>query len=527
MAAYNLALAFEAVVERAPDGLALRGPATGEWSYGALNALANQMARRLREHEVVAGDVVCISGVKTAQTYATMLGCLKLGAPYVMLDPDSPVQRLQRIVANCVPRLLLVDPQLHEKLKPHAATLHGRLLLSDPEQMRAQLRGHSSTNPPETRRLTGDAPSYVMYTSGSTGFPKGALMTHENVLHLISWSMDYFAFSPEDRLTHVNPLYFDNSVFDFYAALFSGATLVPLGSHLVQRPRDLLAAVDEQGCTSWFSVPSLLIYLATMRVLTRDCLRSVRRIIFGGEGYPKAKLQLLHELYGERAELINVYGPTECTCIASARRITAEDFTDLQGLPPLGLLADNFSQLILDPRGMRVAPGETGELCLLGPRVGKGYYNDPERTAEAFVQNPFNQRYAEIMYKSGDLVRLDPASGELHFVGRKDNQIKHMGYRIELEEIEAALSGLAYLSQAAVVHGELRGLSQIVAVVASGEGVSEGQIRDDLKSILPSYMLPTQIHLLPELPKNPNGKVDRRALQEAYLDTPEGAGRIG
>jgi D-alanine--poly(phosphoribitol) ligase subunit 1 len=280
-----------------------------------------------------------------------------------------------------------------------------------------------------------------MFTSGSTGFPKGAVMTHANVANLIDWSRETFSITTDDVLTNVNPLYFDNSVFDFYSALFNGATLTPFSKEETSDPKLLVEKVDAATCTLWFSVPSLLMFLQTMRATDGKHLRSIRRFVFGGEGYPKAKLKSLFDTYANTSEFFNVYGPTECTCICSSYRVTQSDFDDLQGLPPLGHIAANFDYLIVD-----------GELCLLGPNVGLGYYNDPERTAQSFVQNPMNDKFIDIMYRTGDLVRLNPADGKLYIEGRKDNQIKHMGYRIELEEIEAALHCLDYVSEAAVLH---------------------------------------------------------------------------
>jgi len=239
--------------------------------------------------------------------------------------------------------------------------------------------------------------------------------------------------------------------------------------------------------------------------------------VFGGEAYPKAKLKLLYDSYSDSADFYNVYGPTECACICSCYRITAEDFADLQGLPPLGRIADNFAFLILDEAAKAVSPGKTGELCLLGPNVGMGYYNDTERTAASFVQNPYNERFAQVMYKTGDLVRLDPGDGKLYIQGRQDNQIKHMGYRIELEEIEVALYRLDYVSEAAALHVSRNGLSRIIAVVSTSEALDNDRIRADLKQIIPDYMIPTMVHRVETLPKNPNGKIDRRSLAEKYL----------
>jgi D-alanine--poly(phosphoribitol) ligase subunit 1 len=203
-----------------------------------------------------------------------------------------------------------------------------------------------------------------------------------------------------------------------------------------------------------------------------------------------------------------------CSCY----KITLEDFHDLQGFPPLGRIADNFSYMILDEHSKQVSENEIGELCLLGPLVGKGYYNEFERTQESFVQNPFNNFYSEIMYKTGDLVLYNPQDQKIYIKGRKDHQIKHMGYRIELEEIETALSSLRYISQAAVIYGDVRGFDQIIAVICTDSQRDETIIRNDLQQLIPNYMIPTIFHFEAELPKNPNGKIDRRRLYETYTN---------
>lgn len=224
----------------------------------------------------------------------------------------------------------------------------------------------------------------------------------------------------------------------------------------------------------------------------------------------------LRKLFDRRpgVKLINVYGPTACACICSAYDVSAADFVDLQGLPPLGAMAKNFSALLLDEEDRPAAPGEIGELCLLGPRVGLGYCADPERTAQAFVVSPHNRAWDERMYRTGDLARLDPDGVRYWFVGRKENQIKYMGYRIELEEIEAALNALPGVIQSAVVHQKSarRGSGVIVAHVAADPPPAEAEIRQGLRAVLPEYMTPHRVVFHPRLPKNANGKVDRQAL---------------
>jgi D-alanine--poly(phosphoribitol) ligase subunit 1 len=348
-----------------------------------------------------------------------------------------------------------------------------------------------------------------MFTSGSTGTPKGAVMSHANVLNFIHWAQARFAITAADIFSNVNPMYFDNSVFDFYAALFSGASMAPVPADQIRDSRKLIHAINSVRCTVWFSVPSLLVYLLATRALNAGDFPNARKIIFGGEGFPKAKLKQLYDLFGTRAELENVYGPTECTCICSAHTIQLSDFADMKALATLGFLAPGFT-------GDLLAGGDSaneGELFLRGPNVGLGYYNDPERTAGAFIQNPTHSRFRDIGYRTGDLVRRDQ-EGRLHFIGRSDYQIKHMGHRIELEEIEAALASLPEVSECSVIYRKLGdGLGELVGFAVLARPAGSDQLVRGVAGILPSYMVPRRITLLDLLPRNANGKIDRIALQ--------------
>jgi D-alanine--poly(phosphoribitol) ligase subunit 1 len=247
----------------------------------------------------------------------------------------------------------------------------------------------------------------------------------------------------------------------------------------------------------------------TTKVLTASSLPAIRRFIFGGEGFPKPRLKKLYEMYGATAKLYNVYGPTECTCICSSYLITEKDFEDMANFAPLGYLAPNFSYVLLNAD----ETGTFGELGLKGPNVGAGYYNDSERTAKSFVQNPYNANYNEVIYKSGDLVQVD-GLGQLHFKGRADNQIKHMGYRIELEEIESLLNTIPSVNEAAVIYERINeSLGQIVAFVAA-TGVESNMVLNELKKLVPEYMVPRKLYVLDFLPKNQNGKIDKVALKD-------------
>ncbi|MFP3942333.1 MAG: amino acid adenylation domain-containing protein, partial [Alphaproteobacteria bacterium] len=427
---YNLAQAFYRIVRARGNATALRFPHGETVSFKELNRLSNRMARAFRAAGARRGDVICILNNKSSRAFAAMLACLKIGAPYVNLDVTSPPERVEKMLDTCAPALLLLDGA-QRPVRPGGAGFDiASFDLASPEFSKLTER-QQAEDLPESAEITGADPAYIMFTSGSTGFPKGAVMSHGNVLNFIGWARETFAVSQGDVFTNVNPIYFDNSVFDFYASLFSGATLCPFGARFLTEPLNLVRAVNDLECTVWFSVPSLLVYLLTLRALGPDDFSSVTRVIFGGEGFPKNKLRELYRRIGDRTRLINVYGPTECTCICSAYAISREEAEDQSRLAPLGRMAPNF--------GFRIDPvsGDPsfGELLISGPNVGLGYFNDPGRTEKAFIQDPGESRYNRIVYRTGDLVHADE-DGTLHFRGRADNQIKHMGHRIELEEIE-------------------------------------------------------------------------------------------
>jgi D-alanine--poly(phosphoribitol) ligase subunit 1 len=505
---WNLGLGFREIALAYGERPALRQTDGEIVSYARLDELSNRITRFLIERGLRRGDVVGIFHDKSPAAFASMLACLKIGLPYANLDPESPWERLRKILLTCEPRAIIngfLEP-------PHASSLERErsilIHLRQPATV-ADLHKRDPAEFPGMGDVTGAHPAYIMFTSGSTGTPNGAVISHANVLNFVSWTQDHFGLGSKDILSNANPMYFDNSVFDFYAAIFSGASLVPISSEQVRDPRELVEIVNNSGCTVWFSVPSLLVYLLTTRALGASDFPSVRKIIFGGEGFPKRRLKQLYDLFGERAELENVYGPSECTCICSAHTIGPLDFADMKALAPLGFLAPNFDYEILPQ-----APGqEAGELFLRGPNVGLGYFNDPARTARAFTQNPAHHRFSDVGYHTGDLVRRD-ADGRLHFIGRLDFQIKHLGYRIELEEIEAALGSMAEVQECAAVYRELGdGLGEIVGFAALATPKSPEDLIRRVAEIIPSYMVPKRVTVLDSLPKNANGKIDRIALK--------------
>jgi len=507
---YNVGKAFRAVVRTAGARPALVMPGSVV-SYAQLDERVNRLAVELRARGIARRSVVAVVHEKTVDAYAVMLASLKLGAAYVNLDSENPPARLRHILGSAKPALI-VGETIAAPIVATASELDIPVLDLGIGDVGAAIALHDPDEPAGVDLVQGSDPAYIMYTSGSTGVPKGAIMTHANVLNFAAWVRERFEITVDDVLTNVNPMYFDNSVFDFYGAMLNGASLAPIPRDTLSDPAAIVARVEEARCTVWFSVPSLLVYLSTMKLLTGERLAGVRTFVFGGEGFPKPELRKFFAAYRSRAVLVNVYGPTECTCICSAWNVGAADLEDETGLVTLGPVTNNFSMLVLNGDSA-VAPGEVGELCLLGPQVGLGYVNDPVRTAAAFVANPLNPRWNERMYRTGDLVRLGEDGARLDFVGRKDNQIKHMGYRIELEEIEAALNRLDGVVQSAVLQKTgRRDQKMLIAYVAASAETTEETLRTGLQTFLPPYMIPQRFDIRATLPKNANGKIDRVAL---------------
>ncbi len=508
----NLGQAFEKVACHYAARPALIYPGGERVTYVELAQLVGKTASALHHRGFREGDVAAIFHDKSPEAYAAMLACLRLGIIYTNLDPASPWERLRKILSNCAPRGLLN----YFTNSPHAESLADAATSEVIDGHTLATEAVASDQLPEISRVTGGHPAYIMFTSGSTGQPKGAVMSHANLLGFINWSRARFGITDKDVFTNVNPIHFDNSVFDFYTSIFSGAALVPMTPDQARDTRLVVRAVSDTNCTVWFSVPSLLVYLLTTRSLVAESFPSVRKIIFGGEGFPKPKLKLLYDMFGHRSDLENVYGPTECTCICTAHKIGHADFEDMQSLATLGPLSQNFSGCILP---IDNADKEFGELFLQGTQVGLGYYNDPLRTADSFTQNPQHQLYRDIGYRTGDLVRRDDR-GWLHFKGRMDFQIKHMGYRIELEEIEAAINSLDGIRECAVIYQKLgEGLGQIIGFAAMDAQRSSEDLVSDLALIIPAYMVPRLVVSMVELPKNPNGKIDRPALAAILKST--------
>jgi D-alanine--poly(phosphoribitol) ligase subunit 1 len=501
--AHNLALKFQQVVDSSPSAAAVvcEGRQT---DFQTLNGLANRFARWLRARGVTQGQVVCLELPKIIEAYALAMACIKIGAPYAFLDSAAPTERARLMIDRCKPALVV--------------SIRGgtgnRVIIGneDRKNLAKEIESLDDANLPETGQITGADPAYVMFTSGSTGEPKGVVIPHQGVLHLVDWAAQDLGVGPGDRLTNVNPIFFDNSVFDIYAGLLNGAAIVALDALKGRPPAELVADITRNQCTFFFAVPTLFMFLDSMHLLTPEQLPSVSRFMFGGEGFPIARLRRFYEAFAGKAELINCYGPTETSCICSGFEITGSALDTTEGFAPLGRLNPSFSYRILDEELKPVAAGGIGELWLGGPCVGLGYLNNVEETAKRFRQDPLIDGYRAILYRTGDLVVLDQQTGLLRFRGRADNQVKLRGYRVELEEIDHALASMPGVVRAlAIVIHDVNGSSRLIAAY-SGSRLGDADLLAHCNKHLPAYMVPSRFTWLENIPTNANGKADRRAV---------------
>ena len=508
---YNLGQLFHNVSNSYANKAAIKMVDHTEVSYRELDELSNKIAHFLYTKNLRKNDVVAILNNKSEIAYAIMIACLKIGVTYTNLDPKSPIERFNRMMEVCNPKWLFYYKSDQSVISEYKSNTCSIIDYTQDDFIASM--GKQINLPVYNSEVCANTPAYIMFTSGSTGFPKGVVISHQNILNFVAWSKTTYQTTTSDVFTNINPMHFDNSVFDFYSSLFTGASIVPVGEDLTRNPRKLLDALNLAEPTVWFSVPSMLVYVLNMRALKATDLPTLRVVTYGGEGFPKNQLRKLWKQWGSRVRFVNVYGPTECTCICSSYDVSDKDM-ESDELLPLGHMAPNFYGLVVDENGNEVKPGEIGELCIGGPNVGIGYYNNTVKTAEVFVNDPTFSTHPQIVYQSGDLVKQDPHTQLFLFCGRKDNQIKRMGYRIELEEIENAINAIDFIKESAVVYIDNEKYPAKIIACLNSEQEDNNKITEVLKKYLPSYMLPDLYFYRDQLPKNQNGKIDRLKLKE-------------
>jgi amino acid adenylation domain-containing protein len=494
-------------------------------TYAQLDQWSNSLARALQSHGCRPGDRVGLLVSKSPWAIAAILGILKADCIYVPIDVESPVARAVHILDNAEPRLVLADAagarilaglQSHSKILPTFQTASIESSGAPAEQSTYAFCADDIVRfPQEPLRYENspDDPAYILYTSGSTGVPKGVAVTHANVSHFIDWATAYFTFTPQDRISGAPPLHFDLSVFDIFGALASGSELHLVPASLNLSARSMADFIRSSDLTQWFSVPSALVYMAKFDAVRSRDFPTMKRVLWCGEVLPTATLRYwMERLPG--VQFTNLYGPTESTIASSYYTISTMPEADEP--IPIGRACDGESLLVLDGNLRPVAPDTIGDLYIGGAGLSPGYWKDEEKTRTVFLEDPNGSGR---IYRTGDLAKVG-RDGLLFFAGRADTQIKSRGYRIELGEIEAALHRIHDLKESAVVaipSHEFDG-SLICCAFSPVEGarVTILTLREALRSTLPHYMLPGRWLSMDRLPKNTNGKIDRPLLKELF-----------
>jgi len=491
-----LAVLFEAQVDRRGEAVAVA--CEGEWlSYAELNRRANQLARLLVSAGVGAEDVVAVALPRSLDLIVSIVAIVKAGAAYLPLDVELPEERLTFQLNDARVRLVLTHGALRARLGMVAAevweldTKSARLAEQSDENL-----GRAS----EVKNL-----AYVMYTSGSTGIPKGILVTQEGIQRLVLNS-GYVQLGPEDCVAQAANCSFDAATFEIWGALLHGARLEVIDRETLLNPAALADKLASAGVTVAFLTTALFHQVVDQQP---GAFSGLEYLLFGGEMADGKRVGKLAREAGPRY-LLHKYGPTETTTFATSFAVPRE--WEANSIP-IGRAIANTEVYVLDGN-LELAPvGVAGELYIAGPGLGRGYLQRPGLTSERFVANPLGAA-ASRMYRTGDLVKWR-ADGQLEFLGRLDGQVKIRGFRVELGEIEAALQRLENVAQAAVVLGEdASGEKRLVGyvVAAAGQSVEASQLRRQLGRTLPEYMVPSALAVLERLPLNGNGKLDRRAL---------------
>ncbi|MFI6274486.1 amino acid adenylation domain-containing protein [Streptomyces sp. NPDC050988] len=517
-------------VAASPDVVAVIADDGTELTYGDLDARVNALAHLLVEKGVRVGDRVAVALPRSADLVVALAGVIRAGAAYVPIDPDYPAERVKHILADAEPRAVITDR--------HTAAVHHHVLTDHPvrilfidfidDELVRQHLDAGMIGPPRVSRplLPADA-AYVIFTSGTTGRPKGVQITHRAIVNRLWWMRDLYRIGAPDRVLLKTPFTFDVSVWEFFLPLVTGAVVIVAQEGGHKDPQYLLEVIDRRAVTITHFVPSMLQAFLTSDP-DRTSVDSVRRVFCSGEALPVSPAAGAVALF-ENAELHNLYGPTEAAVDVTAHPVVQAELVDAVGVP-IGVPVAHTTARVLDAWLRPVPVGVAGELYLGGVQLADGYVARAGLTAGRFVADPFSDEGARL-YRTGDVVRWN-SQGQLEYLGRSDDQAKIRGYRIELGEISAVLEQHPGVSGAAIATFDhpaggkyLAAYVTTASATTTEDAVLFDALREHLAQSLPDYMVPTTFLRLDRFPVTANGKLDRRALPQPSLAAGTADGR--
>lgn len=494
---------FEASVKRGPDKTAAIDSAK-QYSYLQLMEYAKNAAMLFLEQRRAPIIVLCKRDVRCLTVF---WGVIYSGNFYVPLDEKIPMQRLKAILSNTEAKIMVL-PNTNKIIEDYCMEQGIRVLHFDECFKEIQVNEETLS---EIRRTMLDMdPLYMVYTSGSTGQPKGVLKTHRSMISFLNSFQSIFHLQEEDVLGNQAAFDFDVAAKDIFLSMYVGGTIVVIPQMCFLVPLEMIHFLNRHGVTVLIWAAAGIRYLANSKILARDCPKFLRKVFFSGEVLQMSELKEWYH-YLPHVEYVNLYAPTEST--GNCMYYIASDIEKTERLP-LGVPFPNMEVFIVNDDAKPVAENEIGEIYIRGAFLAQGYYNDSEKTKAGFVQNPMHNNYPDIVYKTGDLaVRM---GGAYYYVGRTDNQIKYQGHRIELDEIEQVLyHKTEKVRRCCAIYDKED--NQIVFVL-EGEFVEDGEIKKLLMEALPKYMIPSVYVWVDKMPENARGKLDREAVIKRYKE---------
>ena len=497
----NLIEYFENTVDLFPKKIALVD-SNSQLTFKELKQRAQFIATQIARKSNTINNPVAIYLPKTNDSIASFLGSLYSGNCYTPLDTKNPIPRIEAILKALKPSCVITNNRFLKKIEK--CNLNIEIInLDDLDKDSIIDENFNYKNCIDTD------PAYILHTSGSTGVPKGVVISHLSIIDYINWVVETFDITEKERVGNQTPFIFDMSTLDIYLMIFKGATLFIIPEHKFIFPATLLDYINENKINFIFWVPSVLVSVANLKLFDSISIPTVKKVLFGGEVMPPKHLGYWVKNLDKNVVYGNMYGPTEITgtCVC---HIVDETFNEDESLP-IGKPCRNTDILILNENNNLCDVGEKGELCVRGSSLALGYWNNHEKTNAVFVQNPLNKSVPERIYRTGDIAFLNE-KGEYIYIGRKDFQIKISGYRVDLGEIEHYILSTFDTINAGVFFDKAK--SEIVLIYESEKEISVKDFRLELSHVLSKHMIPTRYIKMDVLPKSTTGKIDRALLNQ-------------